>query len=80
MPGGRVKITSCATSSVLEIIRLEYEDEAIYTCYITNSMGSDSASMALNMHGESCDSHVIVHGHHTIGTYSSYICKFITPN
>ena len=61
MPGGRVKITSCATSSVLEIIRLDYDDEAVYTCYITNSMGSDSASMTLNMRGESCDRHVTVH-------------------
>lgn len=48
----RLKITSCATSSVLEIIQLEYEDAGIYTCYLTNSRGSDSASMVLSVHGK----------------------------
>ncbi|CAI8009161.1 Kalirin, partial [Geodia barretti] len=47
----RVKITSCATSSILEIIKLCYEDVGTYACFITNSGGSNSAHMALNMHG-----------------------------
>ncbi len=51
--GKRLKITSCQTSSVLEIIQLEYGDTGIYTCFLTNSTGSDSASMVLSVHGES---------------------------
>ena len=54
----RTKITSCATSSILEVIRLQYEDAGIYTCYITNQQGSNSASMMLSIHGRSCDCHV----------------------
>lgn len=49
--GGRHKITSCQTSSVLEIIQLEYQDNGVYTCFLTNSVGSDSASMVLSVHG-----------------------------
>lgn len=48
----RVKITSCATSSILEIIKLCYDDVGMYTCFITNSGGSNSAHMSLNVHGE----------------------------
>ena len=55
---GRMKITSCATSSILEVIQLQYEDAGIYTCYITNQQGSNSASMMLSIHGTSCDCHV----------------------
>ena len=47
----RRKITSCATSSVLEIVSLEYEDEGVYSCYATNQLGSDSASLTLSLHG-----------------------------
>ena len=47
----RRKITSCATSSVLEIIMLDHEDEGVYSCYATNQLGSDSASMSLSLHG-----------------------------
>ena len=57
----RVKITSCATSSILEIVKLCYEDVASYTCFITNSRGSNSAQMSLNVHGEpSHDCHMTV--------------------
>ncbi len=52
LEGERWKITSCSTSSVLEITRLDYEDEGAYSCYITNSQGSDSADMCLNIHGK----------------------------
>ena len=48
----RVKITSCATSSILEIIKLCYEDMGTYACFITNSGGSNSSHMSLNVHGE----------------------------
>ncbi len=51
--GGRLKITSCQTSSVLEIIHLEYGDTGIYTCFLSNTMGNDSGSMVLSIHGES---------------------------
>ena len=54
----RIRMTSCATSSILEIIKLCYEDMGTYTCIITNSSGSNSAHMTLNVHGE-C-SHVTV--------------------
>ena len=47
----RRKITSCPTSSVLEISLLEYEDEGVYSCYATNQLGSDSASLNLSLHG-----------------------------
>ncbi len=47
----RGKVTSCPTSSVLEITRLEYQDEGAYSCYITNSQGSDSADIFLTVHG-----------------------------
>ena len=49
-----MKITSCATSSILEIVRLCYEDVGTYACFITNSGGSNSAHMTLNIHGEFC--------------------------
>lgn len=48
----RIKMTSCATSSILEIIMLCYEDIGTYGCYITNNSGSNSAHMTLNIHGE----------------------------
>ena len=67
---GRFKITSCATSSVLEIIQLQYEDTGVYTCCLSNSMGSEDGSMMLTIQGESefetwqqthsCCSHVTV--------------------
>ncbi len=47
----RRKVTSCPTSSVLEVKQLEYDDEGRYACYITNTMGSDSTTMALSLHG-----------------------------
>lgn len=50
--GERVKITSCSTSSMLEIIKLCYDDVGTYTCFITNSRGSNSAHMTLKVHGE----------------------------
>ena len=34
----RHKVLSCATSSVLEIARLEYDDEGRYTCFISNAI------------------------------------------
>ena len=49
----RQKVTSCATSSVLEISSLEHEDKGVYSCYVTNQLGSDSASMTLSLHGMS---------------------------
>ena len=47
----RRKITSCGTSSVLEVTSLEHEDKGVYSCYATNQLGSDSASMTLSLHG-----------------------------
>ena len=47
----RRKITSCGTSSVLEVISLEHEDKGVYSCFATNQLGSDSASMTLSLHG-----------------------------
>ena len=47
-----VKVTSCPTSSVLELTTLDYEDMGYYTCYITNSMGSVLTSMALSLYGK----------------------------
>ena len=57
----RHKITSCPTSSVLEVAQLEHEDEGVYSCSVTNSVGEDCTSMLLSIHGEelSCDCHVI---------------------
>ena len=55
----RRRILSCDTSSVLEINRLEYDDEGRYTCLVTNSKGNDATTMTLSLHGESCDSHVM---------------------
>ena len=48
----RIKINSCATSSILEIVRLCYDDVGTYTCFITNNRGSNSAQMTLNIHGK----------------------------
>lgn len=47
----RMKITSCATSSFLEIVRLGYPDEGTYTCALSNVRGQDTASMLLSIHG-----------------------------
>ena len=58
-PEDRLKITSCPTSSVMEIIQLQYEDAGVYACYITNQQGSESTSMVLSIHGRSCDCHVM---------------------
>ena len=57
-----MKITSCATSSILEIVRLCYEDVGTYACFITNSGGSNSAHMTLNIHGEFCHTDLLTHG------------------
>ena len=51
----RRKIMSCGTSSVLELNKLEYDDEGRYSCYITNCMGSDSTTMTLTLHGTYID-------------------------
>ena len=48
----RRKIMSCGTSSVLELSRLEYDDEGRYSCFISNAIGSDSTTMTLSLHGE----------------------------
>ena len=48
----RRKIMSCATSSVLELGALEYDDEGRYTCFIANSIGEDSTTMTLSLHGK----------------------------
>ena len=50
----RRKIMSCATSSVLELSGLEYDDEGRYACYITNANGEDSTAMTLSLHGKGC--------------------------
>lgn len=47
-----IKMTSCPTSSVLEVVSLDYEDMGFYSCYITNSMGSVHTSMTLSMYGK----------------------------
>ena len=44
-------ITSCPTSSVLEIHQLALGDEGCYSCCINNTMGSDSATITLSLHG-----------------------------
>ena len=49
---GRVHISSCPTSSVLEIKDLLYSNEGQYSCTITNSLGSDTATMDLFMEGK----------------------------
>lgn len=48
----RRRIMSCATSSVLELGTLEYDDEGKYACLIANSRGEDSTSMTLSLHGK----------------------------
>ena len=47
----RRKVMSCATSSVLELSNLEYDDEGRYSCCIDNTMGSDSTTITLSLHG-----------------------------
>ncbi len=47
----RIKISSCATSSVLEIIDLQYTDEGEYTCILANDLGKDSTEMDLYIEG-----------------------------
>ncbi len=56
----RLKISSCATSSVLEISDLQYTDEGEYVCILTNELGEDSTSMDLYIEGMQI---TIVHGH-----------------
>ena len=48
----RRKIMSCGTSSVLEVSRLEYDDEGRYSCFISNNVGSDATTMTLALHGK----------------------------
>lgn len=47
----RHKVMSCGTSSVLELSKLEYDDEGRYSCFITNFIGNDSTTMTLSLHG-----------------------------
>ena len=44
-------ISSCSTSSVLEIKKIQYKDEGEYTCIVSNSLGLDSVSMSLHVQG-----------------------------
>lgn len=47
----RYKISSCPTSSVLEINDIQYSDEGQYSCTVTNSLGEDIATMDLFVEG-----------------------------
>ncbi len=58
----RRKITSCNTSSVLEITKLEYDDEGRYSCCITNSMATDSTTMTLTLHGNILNLTITLYG------------------
>ena len=48
----RRRVMSCSTSSVLELHKLEYDDEGRYTCHVTNAIGDDSTTMTLSLHGK----------------------------
>ncbi len=52
----RRKIMSCGTSSVLEVSGLEYDDEGRYSCLISNTMGNDTTTMTLALHGKAVGS------------------------
>lgn len=47
----RRKVMWCGTSSVLELSKLEYDDEGRYSCFISNPLGNDSTTMTLSLHG-----------------------------
>ena len=59
----RRKIMSCGTSSVLEVNKLEYDDEGRYSCFISNNVGSDTTTMTLALHGESACRRIHSVGH-----------------
>jgi serine/threonine protein kinase len=49
--GGKAKISSCATSSVLEVYNVDYHNEGQYSCTVTNGLGNATAEMDLFIHG-----------------------------
>lgn len=48
----RIRISSCATSSVLQIHDLEYSDEGQYSCIVSNAFGTDTTIMDLFVEGK----------------------------
>lgn len=46
-----VHISSCSTSSVLEIKAIQYSDEGDYSCIVSNRLGMDTVSMFLHIEG-----------------------------
>lgn len=51
MNSDRIKISSCPTSSVLEIRDLQYMDEGEYICKVSNELGTDETLMDLYIEG-----------------------------
>ena len=47
----RYKMSSCATSSVLEIHDVQYTDQGEYNCTVTNPLGDDFIVMELLIEG-----------------------------
>ena len=67
----RIKISSCATSSVLEISDLQYTDEGEYVCILTNELGEDSTSMDLYIEGIQISIVTSLHGDILFHHYST---------
>ena len=81
LPGDRVNISSCNTSTVLKIQAASYADSGPYSCFITNNMGSDSVHVELLVEGEQemievlhsgCCVYVLYNGFGTV--YINFLC------
>ena len=47
-----IRVKSCPTSSVLEIVKVSYAHEGMYICTVSNSHGSDSCQMDMIVQGD----------------------------